>query len=116
MTQEQIDALPDPKFKPNRDMVLGQRIKQEKVGKIYLPDEKEMEDQLVRVLRHGDGLVLDNGSVRKPPCRRGDLCFVTPRDGFRMVINGDEFFVFESSEIVGTFESDDVSAYGNVHC
>lgn len=116
MTQEQIDALPDPKFKPNRDMVLCQRVKQEKVGKIYLPEEKEMEDQVCRVLAVGDGLMLDSGDTRKPPCKRGDLVFVTPRDGFKLVINGDDYDVFEAAEIVGVFGDENVTAYGNIHC
>lgn len=115
LTQEEIDALPRP-LKPIRDMVLCKRQKQEKVGAIYLPDERTIQDQICRVLEVGPGLLLDDGVIRHAPCQRGDLVFTTPNDGFRIVIDGEELWVYEAMEIVGIFLDESVSAYGNEHC
>ena len=115
MTQEDIDKLPDPKFKPDRDMVLCLRIEQTHGG-IYLPENVEQPSQVCRVLSVGDGLLLDCGMVRESKYQRGDKIFTTPRDGFEIDISGGKYWVFEACEIVGKFLEEGQNAYGNVHC
>lgn len=115
MTQEQIDALPDPKFKPNRDMVLCQRIAQSKSGVIVTLDEDK--NQICRVLAAGDGLLLDCGLTRESNYKRGDKIFTTPQDGYEIVIDGVKYWVFEAMEIIGKFEDEsDCTGYGAEHC
>lgn len=112
LTQEQIDALPRP-LKPIRDMVLCQRVKQKQIGLIHLPDERTIQDQICRVLEVGPGLLLDDGVIRPAPCQRGDLVFTTPNDGMKIVINGEDLYVYEAMEVVGIFLDESVTAYGN---
>ena len=112
LTQEEIDALPRP-LKPIRDMVLCKRQKQEKIGAIYLPDQKTIQDQICRVLEVGPGLMLDDGVIRPAPCQRGDLIYTTPQDGMKIVLDGEELYVYEAMEVVGIFLDESVTAYGN---
>jgi co-chaperonin GroES (HSP10) len=115
MTQDQIDQLPNPRFKPNRDMVLCQRIGQSSKGIVVTLDEDK--NQICRVLAVGDGLLLDCGMMRTSRYQRGDKIFVTPQDGYEIVLDGQKFWVFEAMEIIGKFEDEqDVSGYGAEHC
>lgn len=108
--------LPDPKFKPIRDMVLAMRLKETASGLIVLPDEVEKRNQVCRVLAVGPGLMLDSGVIRPAPCVRGDKIFTTPRDGYEVTLDGEKYVVFEAMEIVGIFLDDSVTAYGAEHC
>lgn len=113
--QQLLAALPDPKFKPDRDMVLCQRIEQT-IGGIYLPETAEQPSQICRVLAVGDGLLLDCGQIRKSKYERGDRIFTTPKDGYEIMIDGARFWVFEAMEIVGKFLDEGSTAYGAQHC
>lgn len=113
--QQFLAALPDPKFKPDRDMVLCVRIEQT-IGGIYLPETAEQPSQICRVLAVGDGLLLDCGQVRKSSYQRGDRIYTTPKDGFEIIIDGAKFWVFEAMEIVGKFLNEGSTAYGAQHC
>lgn len=111
----EIEGLPRAPMIPIRDMVLAQRVKQEKIGSIFVPDGG-LESQKCRVLAVGPGLLLDDGVIRPAPCRRGETIFTTPKDGFLVVLNGEEFWIFEACEVVALILDESASAYGTETC
>lgn len=111
MTQDQIDKLPNPPFKPARDMMLCQR-ESKTVSGIHLPDEAVDKVQTCRVLVVGHGLTLDSMAVKRCPYRRGDRIFITPTDGYPIKFDGETFWLVEVNEVMGQLLSDDVVADG----
>lgn len=109
------DGLPRAPMTPIRDMVLAQRVKQEKIGAVWLPDDA-IQSQICRVLAVGPGLMLDDGVMRPAPCKRGDVIFTTPNDGYRVVLNGEELWVFEAMEVIAVLIDEDATGYGNETC
>ncbi len=115
LTQAEIDALPRP-IRMMRDLVLCQRLTEHKVGSIWLP-EGTTPDIICRVLDVGPGLLLDGGFLRVPQVQRGDKILTTPADGHPLFFANETLWVYEwSTEVIGIFEDESITCFGNPTC
>ena len=89
-------------IKPLHDRVVIKRMEEEKLsaGGIVIPDsatEKPIKGQVVAV---GEGKVLDNGSVRAPKVKVGDIVIYGQYAGSAYKADGIEYKVLREDDIL----------------
>lgn len=111
MTSEEISALPNPPFRPARDMMLCSRMTESATG-IHLPDQAVDKVQMCRVLVVGPGLLLDDGKLKECPYKRGARVFICPQDGYPITLDGTTYWIVEANEVMGEILNETTMAFG----
>jgi len=94
------------KIRPLHDRVVVRRMEEERTsaGGIVLPDsatEKPMRGEIIAV---GAGKYLENGDVRAPDVKVGDIVLFGKYSGTEVKIDGEELVVMREDDIMGVIE------------
>ncbi len=95
------------KIRPLADKVLVQRVEAETTtaGGIVLPDSAKEKPQRGKIVNVGDGVTLDDGTVRKLQVKKGDLVLFGAGYGMSEVkIAGKEYLIMSESDIMAVIE------------
>ncbi len=94
------------KIRPLADKVLVQRLeaKTKTAGGIVLPDSAKEKPQRGKIVSVGKGKVLDDGTVRKPQVKKGDMVLFTSYAGTDVKIDGKEYLIMNESDIMAVIE------------
>ncbi len=94
------------KIRPLADKVLVQRLEAENktTGGIVLPDSAKEKPQRGKIVSVGKGKVLDDGTVRKPQVKKGDMVLFTSYAGTEVKIDGKEYLIMSESDIMAVIE------------
>ncbi len=94
------------KIRPLADKVLVQRIEAENktAGGIVLPDTAKEKPQKGKIISVGEGKVLDDGTVKKPQVKKGDMVLFTSYAGTEVKVEGKEYLIMEESDIMAIIE------------
>ena len=89
-------------LRPLHDRVVVKRVEEERktAGGIVIPDtaaEKPIRGKVVAV---GNGKLLDNGDVRKPDVKAGDLVLFGKYSGTEVKVDGEELVVMREDDIM----------------
>jgi len=90
------------KIRPIHDRVLIKRVEEEQKtkGGIYIPDtakEKPIRGEVVAV---GQGKILEDGTVRKPEVKKGDVVLFAKYGGTEIKIDGEEHLMMREDDIL----------------
>ncbi len=94
------------KVKPLHDRILIKRSEGEEKtkGGIIIPDsakEKPIEGKVVAV---GEGKVLDDGSIRKPQVKPGDVVLYSKYSGTEVKLDGEEHLIVREDDVLAIIE------------
>jgi chaperonin GroES len=94
------------KIRPLADKVLVQRLEAETktTGGIVLPDSAKEKPQRGKIVSVGEGKMLDDGTVRKPQVKKGDMVLFTSYAGTDVKIDGKEYLIMSESDIMAVIE------------
>ena len=94
------------KIRPLADKVLVQRLEAETktTGGIVLPDSAKEKPQRGKIVSVGEGKMLDDGAVRKPQVKKGDMVLFTSYAGTDVKIDGKEYLIMSESDIMAVIE------------
>ena len=94
------------KIRPLADKVLVQRLEAENktAGGIVLPDSAKEKPQRGKIVSVGKGKMLDDGTVRKPQVKKGDMVLFTSYAGTEVKIDGKEYLIMNESDIMAVIE------------
>ena len=94
------------KIRPLADKVLVQRLEAETktTGGIVLPDSAKEKPQRGKIVSVGEGKMLDDGTVRKPQVKKGDMVLFTSYAGTEVKIDGKEYLIMSESDIMAVIE------------
>jgi len=89
------------KFQPLSDRVVIQRLEAETTtpGGIFLPNKAVEPSQRGKVISVGKGKVLENGEIRKPEVKKGDLVLFTG-GGTEVKIEGKEYLIMSELNVI----------------
>lgn len=95
------------KIRPLGDKVLVQRVEAENktAGGIVLPDTAKEKPQKGKIVNVGEGKTLDDGTVKKPQVKKGDVVLFTSYAGTEVKIDGKEYLIMSESDILAVIES-----------
>jgi chaperonin GroES len=96
----------DMKLKPLGDRVLVERLEAEQVteGGLVLPDSAKEKPREGKVIALGEGRLLDDGSRLPIEVKKGDRVIFDTYAGTQVKVDGDEFLVLNSDDILGVVE------------
>jgi chaperonin GroES len=94
------------KIKPLADQVLIKRLEAESIttGGIVLPDSAKEKPKRGKVIRTGDGKLLDDGKRAAFQVKKGDTVLFTSYAGTEIKIDGDEYIIMNESDILAVLE------------
>ena len=94
------------KIRPLADKVLVQRLDAETTtaGGIVLPDSAKEKPQRGKIISVGAGKTLDDGAVRKPQVKKGDMVLFTSYAGTEVKIDDKEYLIMSESDIMAVIE------------
>jgi chaperonin GroES len=94
------------KVKPLQDRVLLKRLDREEKtpGGIIIPDTAKEKPQECRVIAVGTGKVLDNGEIRKPAVKEGDVVLIGKWGGTEVKLDGEEHIIIKEDEILAVLD------------
>jgi len=94
------------KIKPLADKVIIKRLEAEGKtrGGIVLPETAKEKPRRGKVIRVGDGKVLENGSRQPFQVKVNDLVLFTAYGGTEIKIDGEEYLIMEESDILAVLE------------
>lgn len=94
------------KIRPLADKVLVERLEAESktAGGIVLPDSAKEKPQEGKIVSVGSGKVLDDGTVKKPQVKKGDLVLFTSYAGTEVKLDGKEYLIMDESSIMAVIE------------
>jgi chaperonin GroES len=95
------------KIKPLADQVLIKRLEAETTtaGGIVLPDSAKEKPKRGKIVRVGDGKLLDDGKRAEFQVKKGDTVLFTSYAGTEIKIDGEEFIIMNESDILAVLES-----------
>ena len=95
------------KIRPLADKLLVQRLEAENktAGGIVLPDTAKEKPQRGKVVRVGEGKLLDDGTRRKLQVKKGDTVLFTSYAGTDIKIDGKEYLVMDESDVLAVIET-----------
>jgi chaperonin GroES len=90
------------KVRPLHDRILVKRINQEEKtkGGLYIPSTAQEKPQEAEVVAVGNGVVLENGSVRKLEVKKGDRVLFGKYSGTEIKLDGDEHIILKEEDIL----------------
>jgi chaperonin GroES len=94
------------KLKPLGDRVLVERLEAEQIteGGLVLPDSAKEKPREGKVIALGEGRLLDDGSRLPIEVKKGDRVIFDTYAGTQVKVDGDEFLVLNSDDILGIVE------------
>jgi chaperonin GroES len=93
------------KFKPIGDRILVEpAMTEEKNGRIFIPDAAKEKPQEAIVMALGTGRILDDGAKQPFPMKVGDRVLVKKYGGAEIKLDGKEFKVVETDDILAIIE------------
>jgi len=94
------------KIRPLADRVLVERLEAENktTGGIVLPDTAKEKPKRGKVLRVGDGKLLDDGTHKKMQIKKGDTVLFTSYAGTEVKVDGKEYLIMNESDILAIIE------------
>jgi chaperonin GroES len=94
------------KIRPLADKVLVQRLEAENktAGGIVLPDAAKEKPQRGKIIRVGEGKLLDDGTRRKMAVKKGDTVLFTSYAGTEVKIESKEYLIMDESDIMAVIE------------
>ncbi len=93
-------------FRPLHDRVLVRRIEEDQktAGGIIIPDTAKEKPMQGEVLAVGQGVTLENGSVRPLDVKPGDTVLFGKWSGTEVKMDGEELLIMKESDILGIVE------------
>lgn len=93
-------------IKPLRDWVIVQRFETETTtsGGIQLPNRAQEKSSRGKVICVGKGKVLDNGELRKPEVKKGDLVLFTTGAGTEVTIDCKKYLIMSELNIIAVID------------
>ena len=90
------------KIKPLAEKVLVKRLEAEQTtkGGIVLPDSAKEKPRRGKVVRLGDGKLLDNGTRAPFQVKEGDLVLFTSYGGTEVKVDGQEYLLMDETDIL----------------
>ncbi len=90
------------KVRPLHDRILVKRINQEEKtkGGLYIPSTAQEKPQEAEVVAVGNGVLLENGSVRKLEVKKGDRVLFGKYSGTEIKLDGDEHIILKEEDIL----------------
>lgn len=90
------------KVRPLGDKILVQRLEAEEktTSGIYLPESAKEKPQQAKVIRVGDGKVLDNGERAPFDVKEGDTIIIGKWGGTEIKLEGEEYMVMSEDEVL----------------
>lgn len=94
------------KLQPLLDYVVIERLKTETTtsGGIFLPDGAKEKSQRGKVIEVGRGRVLENGALREPQVKKGDLVLFTSGAGIEIKIDSEEYLIMSELSIIAVIK------------
>jgi chaperonin GroES len=94
------------KIRPLADKVLVQRLEAETktAGGIVLPDTAKEKPQKGKIVRVGEGKLLDDGTRQKVQVKKGQIVLFTSYAGTEIKIEGKEYLIMDESDIMAIIE------------
>ena len=94
------------KIRPLADKVLVQRLEAETktAGGIVLPDAAKEKPQRGKIIRVGEGKLLDDGTHQKVQVKKGETVLFTSYAGTEIKIEGKEYLIMDESDIMAVIE------------
>ena len=94
------------KIRPLADKVLVQRLEAETktAGGIVLPDAAKEKPQRGKIIRVGEGKLLDDGTRQKVQVKKGETVLFTSYAGTEIKIEGKEYLIMDESDIMAVIE------------
>lgn len=95
------------KLRPLSDNVLVKRLKSEAVtsGGIFLPESSQDKTQTGVVEAVGAGKILEDGSLRTPSIKPGDVVMFGKYSGNDIELDSQEYLIIKESDILGIIEN-----------
>lgn len=90
------------KVRPLHDRILVKRINQEEKtkGGLFIPSTAQEKPQEAEVVAVGNGVVLENGSVRKLEVKKGDRVLFGKYSGTEIKLDGDEHIILKEEDVL----------------
>lgn len=94
------------KIRPLSDKVLVKRLEAEMktAGGIVLPDSAKEKPQRGKIIRTGQGKILDDGSRSELQVKKGDEVLFTSYAGSEVKLDGKEYLIMDESDIMAIIE------------
>ncbi|QDU70773.1 co-chaperone GroES [Mucisphaera calidilacus] len=94
------------KVRPLGDKILVQRVAAEEktASGIFLPESAKEKPQQAKVIRVGQGKLLDNGERSAFQVKEGDTILLSKWGGTEIKIDGEEYLVMDESEVLAVVE------------
>lgn len=94
------------KMQPLSDRVVIQPLKAETTtsGGIFLPNVAVEKSQRGKVISVGKGKVLENGEIREPQVKKGDLVLFAVGAGTDVKIDGKEYLIMSELSIIAVIK------------
>lgn len=88
---------------PLHDRVVIRRLEEEhkSAGGIVIPDNAKEKPIRGIVAAVGSGKILDNGDIRAPAVKKGDVVLFGKYSGTEIKIDGTEYVVMREDDIIG---------------
>jgi len=89
-------------LRPLHDRVVVKRVEEERKspGGIVIPDTAAEKPIRGKVIAVGNGKLLENGEVRKPDVKAGDLVLFGKYSGTEVKVDGEELLVMREDDIM----------------
>jgi chaperonin GroES len=94
------------KIRPLQDRVIVRRVKEEEKtkGGLFIPDTAKEKPVEAIVLAVGNGVILEDGSLRKLDVKEGDRVLFGKYTGSEVKIDGEEALILREDDILGVLE------------
>ncbi len=94
------------KIKPLQDRIIVKRLEEEEKtkGGIIIPDAAKEKPQEGKVIAVGDGKILENGQKLALTVKVGDKILFGKYSGTEIKIDGEDYILIDSGDILGLIE------------
>ena len=99
------------KIRPLQDRVLVRRVKEEEKtkGGLFIPDTAKEKPVEAIVLAVGNGVFLEDGTLRKLHVAEGDRVLFGKWSGTEVKIDGQDLLIMKESDVMGVIEGASVA-------
>jgi chaperonin GroES len=91
-------------IRPLHDRVIVERIQEEKIGTIVIPDTVGEKPVQAKVLAVGPGKRTEDGTLNKPDVKVGDKVLFGKYSGTEVRVDGKDLLVMREEDIMGILE------------
>lgn len=88
----------------NRIIIQKVEAPSKTAGGILLPDSKDKDTQVGRVVAAGPGAMFENGRTRETLVREGQSVLLPSYSGQEVEIDSQKFYIYKDTEILGVLE------------